>query len=63
MEIHCNTAGNKTIFIKKKELECIVMYTVLQVKESITSTMYEIARRSTIPADNVGHKVTNYLKF
>ncbi|KAK2192077.1 hypothetical protein NP493_39g01009 [Ridgeia piscesae] len=29
-----------------------------QVKENVTSTMYEIPRIATIPCDNVGHKVS-----
>ena len=31
---------------------------LLKVHESIATAMYEIARRATIPSDNVSHKVS-----
>ncbi|KAI0240642.1 Protein F37C4.5 [Lamellibrachia satsuma] len=35
-----------------------LVQTQAQVKENVTSTMYEIPRTATIPCDNVGHKVS-----
>ncbi|XP_041355011.1 protein F37C4.5-like isoform X3 [Gigantopelta aegis] len=58
LDYMCNTYGPSSPARLKQIEQQMMMFTVTEVNESTTSATYEIARQSSIPSDDVAHKVS-----